>query len=359
MEKIINIFKEEIPAIRFISKRLTSLFIILVLSIMLIGCDKQNRSKEDTKTENVTLEPVTTEEIVEKLSYQDLSEFTFHMYYNPEEEFPVETLTIGKDGTFEGSYSNLDMSMTGEDFSAGTLYYCNYRGTLGELKKINDYTYAISLVEVQFPDEETPDYIQDDMKYVYHPVYDFEYTKRLYLYLPGTPYRELPQTFQASIYIPEGEDTFRCYGLYNALSQYVWTSEYAPEEQMVSVTNQVLTKEAAMQEINFCEEEEQEILEVANSDFATQMIMNMTAGRDYELWDLELNRIWRALKQTLDEEEMNTLLAEQKIWIEEKENAMEAAGKEWEGGSGEPMARSDVGAEYTKKRVYELVEYLK
>lgn len=50
---------------------------------------------------------------------------------------------------------------------------------------------------------------------------------------------------------------------------------------------------------------------------------------------------------------------EEKKWISNKENAIEQAGLEYDGGTMRPMVENQTGADLTKQRVYELSQYLK
>lgn len=90
----------------------------------------------------------------------------------------------------------------------------------------------------------------------------------------------------------------------------------------------------------------------------TQTEYNEKTQQLYELWDIALNTLWSSLKQTLDEETMTSLLAKQREWIAEKEQAVAEAGAEYEGGSMQPMVMNQKAAEITQSRVYELMELL-
>ena len=56
---------------------------------------------------------------------------------------------------------------------------------------------------------------------------------------------------------------------------------------------------------------------------------------------------------------MDKLTQEEKKWISNKENAIEQAGLEYDGGTMRPMVENQTGADLTKQRVYELSQYLK
>ena len=89
-----------------------------------------------------------------------------------------------------------------------------------------------------------------------------------------------------------------------------------------------------------------------------QQDMNMLSSDLYHIWDDLLNELWAILKDTLDENTMNTLLEEQRAWITMKEAKVKEAGEAFAGGSMAPLVSNQKGAELTKIRVYELAAYL-
>lgn len=105
-------------------------------------------------------------------------------------------------------------------------------------------------------------------------------------------------------------------------------------------------------------EEESERLEQNLSDTAIQSEMNEYSGQYYKLWDDELNRLWKVLKNELNDETMKSVLEEQRQWIKEKETAVSEAKALVSGGSAEIMNANMTGGELTRSRVYELLEYL-
>lgn len=91
----------------------------------------------------------------------------------------------------------------------------------------------------------------------------------------------------------------------------------------------------------------------------SQAEMNQKAYELYVLWDDALNDLWGKLQDSLPEDEFDQLLDEQIQWIEDKENAVEEAGKEVEGGSMYPLITNSKAAEITEERVYDFYELLK
>lgn len=103
------------------------------------------------------------------------------------------TMTIQKDGSFEGEYSNSDMGDVGEGYPHGTAYYCKFGGQLSELTKVDDLTYKAELIDISY---ENPvggeDYI-DDVRYIYSDAYGLDEADTIYFYLPGTKREKLPE----------------------------------------------------------------------------------------------------------------------------------------------------------------------
>ena len=94
-------------------------------------------------------------------------------------------------------------------------------------------------------------------------------------------------------------------------------------------------------------------------DTLSQTEMNQKAQELYVLWDDALNDLWGKLRDSLPEDEFDKLLDEQLQWIEDKENAVEEAGREYENGSLYPLVTNSEAADITEQRVYELYELLK
>ncbi len=90
----------------------------------------------------------------------------------------------------------------------------------------------------------------------------------------------------------------------------------------------------------------------------TQADMNTLSGEIYQVWDGVLNELWKNVKTTLDEEQWNNLLEEQRTWIAEKEAEVKQAGEAVGGGSLAPLVANQRAAKLTRLRVYELASYL-
>lgn len=107
------------------------------------------------------------------------------------------------------------------------------------------------------------------------------------------------------------------------------------------------------------EEQSNQIKERLQQDTLKQSEMNQLVQQLYELWDGALNDLWGKLRENLPEEEFDKLLDEQLQWIEDKESAIQEAGKDYEGGSLYPLITISEAADITQARVYELYELWK
>ncbi len=107
------------------------------------------------------------------------------------------------------------------------------------------------------------------------------------------------------------------------------------------------------------EEQSNQIKERLQQDTLKQSEMNQLVQQLYELWNGVLNDLWGKLQDSLPEEEFDKLLDEQLQWIEDKENTVKEAGKDYEGGSLYPLITISEAADITQQRVYELYELWK
>ena len=106
------------------------------------------------------------------------------------------------------------------------------------------------------------------------------------------------------------------------------------------------------------EKQSEELKNSIENDDLSQTDYNLKSGDLYTLWDDCLNELWGVLGKTLSSDEMDKLTEEEQTWITDKDNQIAEAGKEYEGGSIQPMIESMKGAELTEKRVRELIKLI-
>lgn len=342
------------------------LMITLMMGLMVSGCEKQEMPdtskieisetipekeevKEDSKEE---LKEEPKEETQVEIEKEDI--FDFSVLKNTEFYFGSGAgawrtiLHVAEDGSFWGEYSDSDMGSIGEGYPNGTYYYCAFEGEFSKPVKVNDYTYSVGIAEITYKNEPETKEIIDKMLYVYTEPLGIENANSLLLYLPGAPLEKLPGEYlewvQMAILDHESKE-LPFYGLYNEKEQKGFSSY----ELMTPIDEMLASAERSANTIT----------EAMENEYLTQTEMNAKSYELYEIWDKLLNDFWKELKNTLPEEEYQTLLTEQRAWIVEKETAVEKAGAEFAGGSMEALAKNMEAASMTEERVYELYKLLK
>lgn len=125
------------------------------------------------------------------------------------------TLTLSQDGSFTGAFSDSEMGERDEnEYPNGTVYVCNFSGQFKDIKKVNDYTYSMTLDSVKVAEDDEK--IEDGIRYKAGEPSGMDSGKEIYFYTPDAPVSELPEAFlswwQEST---DGSATLDCYAIYN------------------------------------------------------------------------------------------------------------------------------------------------
>ena len=139
-------------------------------------------------------------------------------------------LMISDDGSFTGDYHDSDMGDSGDDYPGGTVYVCSFSGRFGDVKKIDETTYAMHLQEISLENEVGDEWIEDGVRYVASEPYGLDNADEIMVYLEGTPTADLPEEFLSWIAMPRawGEnipEVLPCQGLYNVTGQEGFSGE--------------------------------------------------------------------------------------------------------------------------------------
>ena len=261
-------------------------------------------------------------------------------------------LNIRPDGSFSGEYWDMDMGSSGDGYPNGTQYGNTFTGKFTDLQKVNDYTWAMKLGEINYTYEIGKEEILDQILYSYTEAYGLDGADEVDIYLPGAPVSELPEEFlqwACSNYdrLEAEENGLPCYGLYN-----VEGAEGFSGYDFI---------DTAVEYVENAAKADQEIVRSLQEDPSlTQGDMNVKSKERYDNWDAALNLVWYQLKMkgVLKDEDMEQLLTEQREWIKEKEEAAQKAGEGSEGGSIWACLVNDKAAELTKERTYVLLNIL-
>lgn len=314
-----------------------------------VDTDQQGDAEEqvDTKGQVDTKENEESQEQVsqneeDKFQFEDLKNLQFYFSSGAGRTY----VNIYADGSFSGEYSDSDMGDTGEDYPNGTIHQSDFTGQFTQPVKVNEYTYSIRIRELSYAEEVGKEEIEDGVLYCYEKAYGMDGAEDFLIYLPDAPLDELPEEFKEwlidNAVLKDTDTKIPFYALYNENKQNVFLS--------CSIADRLKA------DIESAEEKASALEESIRYDALTQMEYNQKTYQLYKLWDIELNSVWGILKQVLDAETMSTLTVEEREWIAWKEQEVNEAGAEYEGGSMQPMVMNEKAAELTKDRVYELMK---
>ncbi len=328
------------------------------IALLLCGCGgKKEEALADQpgsgiEREEVEPEKAETEEAEAEEAKQE--EFSFADFRNLEFWFCsgaggwATILYIEEDGSFSGEWFDGELGVTGEDYPNGTIYRCDFTGQFTHPVKVNEYTYSMQISEMNYARKVGEEEIKDGVLYCYGSAYGLDDAENILIYLPGAPLKELSQEFRSWVgyydLTSTADTELPFYALNNEASDCGFYSCDLIEEVKQDIRDA---------------EDQAEILETSiQEETLTQAELNEKTQELYELWDRALNNVWTVLKRTKDAETMSLLTIKEREWIAQKEEAVQEAAAEFEGGSIQPMIRNQKAAEMTKIRVYELMELL-
>lgn len=127
-------------------------------------------------------------------------------------------LNISSDGSFDGNFHDSDMGVRGEDYPGGTVHLCNFTGQFGDVEKVNDYTYSMKILNIEYANEPGTEEIKEQRKFMYSTPYGLDKARELLVYTPGAPVSELPEPYLEWVrrLKPSLGSTLGFYGIYNA-----------------------------------------------------------------------------------------------------------------------------------------------
>lgn len=299
--------------------------------------------KENETEENIEVEA--NYEIINNLTFEVLSQYSY--YFSSGAGGWGEEFNIERDGYFKGKYYDSDMGSNADAYPYGTFYSSNYSGYFDNLKKIDEYSYEMTMREIHYKDVPGTEEIKDGTRYIYTDAYCLGGTDTFKVYLPGTPLDIL------------SEDILIWIGSYNKSETELTQLIIVDEENDYGICSfeRLSALDDATMHYNTYKESYDYYTELAAETTSTaEMVDN--AKRRYELADDCLNYLWDIIRYNVDEEEFDEILNEQREWIAEKEAQAQADFDEWGGGSGAPVSYYDTLADMTMERCGELLEYI-
>lgn len=294
-----------------IHKRKLLLLVAVISTVVLFaGCQSEHETSNNTNTENnQVIDSKTTENdssdaiapVESTIQFSELSKYQF--VFSSGVGAWQTMLNINDDGTFKGYYSDSDMGDTGEGYTNGINYSSTFEGKFTTPKRVNDYTYSMSIESIKLEKEVGSEEMIDGIKYIYSEPNGLVDAKEIYIYTTQAPLKELPEGFRNWVGYMDlsvvKDEYLPFYGLYNVETESGFSSY---EINKIENTESDIIAGVAEIEKQF----EKMNNRLINEDL-NQSEMNNIAKDIYELWDYEINKVWGYLKDTQDKDAMDKI----------------------------------------------------
>ena len=112
-------------------------------------------------------------------------------------------MSISKDGSVKGTYTDMNRGITGSNYPNGQMYISEFTGKFGNLVKVNDYEYKMTLTDLDYAKAGETKFVNGvkiDTSVPYGIADKKSPGKEFILYLPGRPVKDLPQEVGGWIY---------------------------------------------------------------------------------------------------------------------------------------------------------------
>ena len=223
-------------------KKFLSFFLVAIL-LFLSACNDHAPNDADTAKESTGAESTFTD-VSESGTTENASETS--TIKNDQLPLPGESaefsflsgagawrtiITLNRDGTFTGWYLDSEMGETGEGYPMGSAYVCDFSGRFENIKKVDEYSYQMTLTGIKTEKPVGEEWIEDGIRYVAsepHGLNDPDNNQEcveFIFYLPDTPVDQVPEAFLdwwPYRYTQETEPkgTLSCYGILNVTTGF-------------------------------------------------------------------------------------------------------------------------------------------
>jgi len=143
-------------------------------------------SRVSAAPEKCEMEPLELESV-----FPDDLPTLFCLYSDPDSWEAATSLSLYTDGSFMG-YCAREETRIGQPIPSGTQYTCTFIGEFADIQKINDYTWSMTLHEIDTEDEAGTAWEQNGTYYLATEPIGMVKGDTYYLYSPDAPADALP-----------------------------------------------------------------------------------------------------------------------------------------------------------------------
>ena len=159
-----------------------------------------------------------------ELPFEDSLDF----YLGTEDGTFANSITVKQDGSFYGSYYNLDKTLTGENHQNGTYYWNEYWGNFTDILWLDEFTFSMKMTYLATEHDNGVERLEDDS---FKSITTLDMTgvtkdAEYILFMPNTPIHMLPENFSELINKDlSNQDSLDMYALYDTENQIVFCCE--------------------------------------------------------------------------------------------------------------------------------------
>lgn len=216
---------------------LVVLCVLLVITTVACGGKTENKTDIAVDTAGNIVGETTTDTVSENTleEFQDLvGEFelpfedSLDFYLGTEDGTFANSITVKQDGSFYGSYYDLDKTLIGENYQNGTYYWNEYWGEFSDILWLDEFTFSMKMSSLATEHDEGIDRLEDDsfksvttldMKGI---AKETEYI----LFMPNTPLHMIGEDILALLNRDlSNQDSLGIYVLYNPEQQIAFWCE--------------------------------------------------------------------------------------------------------------------------------------
>ena len=208
-------------------KKIATVFLLVSL-LSLAACsnisNEPNTPSNETPT--VTAEPTPTQPAPAEAELLPLPKESMEFAFLSGAGGWRTVMTLNRDGTFSGLYTDSEMGEIGKSYPKGSVYVCDFSGKFGEIEKINEYSFRLILTDISTANAVGEEWIEDEIRYVAadpnglnDPLTGQDCTEFI-LYLPDTPLDSVSEDFLFWWPLKYSQDTvpvttLSCFGILN------------------------------------------------------------------------------------------------------------------------------------------------
>lgn len=177
--------------------------VLCIAALTLTGCGARDEAATTAPTDEAVTAPETTvpETTVPETTAPESTALSLP------DAFPMELVyssgvgawrccvTLEKDGSFTGSYSDSDMGDTAEAYPKGTVYLCNFSGKFEIVDQPDEHSYSLKLTRLTTEKQPMEEWIENETHYVATPAAGIDGGEDFVLYAPDAPVEGLNEDF--------------------------------------------------------------------------------------------------------------------------------------------------------------------